>query len=247
MGQIITVTSGKGGTGKTTTVAAVASCLSVLGHKTLAIDFDNGMGNLDLALGMTGFTVMDYMDIVSGTMEIEKACTESPHIPNLFFLSSPISGELGQCDRDAVAGMLSKVRELFDYCVIDSPPGIGSGFAMAHCNTDLSIIVTTGDLPAMRDAARATTALRDMGVENIRLVVNKVQPDYLKFIRTTIDDIIDTTGARLIGLIAYDRNVFRSLHKNIPLVLYNKRKAAYGFLDTTRRILGENIPLRRIR
>lgn len=244
MGKIIAVASGKGGTGKTTTVAAVSACLAALGHKTLCIDLDTGMGNLDLALGMTDYAVMDYLDVITGRVDFKEAVRESPHIPNLFFLSAPTTGELLEDNRDGIMDMLAIVRESFDYCIIDSPPGIGIAFSLAHCNVDMSIIVTTGELPAMRDATRAAGTLRDMDILNIRLLVNRVNPANLKRIKTTVDDIIDTTGVQLIGLIPEDKNVFNALHEGTPLVLYYKRKSAYGFLDVARRIDGEELPLK---
>ena len=243
MGTIIAVASGKGGTGKTTSVAAIASCLAVLGSKTLCIDFDTGLGNLDLALDMTDFTVMDYQDVLSGNMDILAACSESPEIPNLFYLSAPMNKQSHESDRPAIVEMFDKIRDHFEYCIIDAPPGIGTGFELAHSNVDMSIIVTTGELPSIRDAARAAGALREMGVENLRLIVNRVSRVKFKRIKTTIDDVIDATGVQLLGVIAEDDYIFRALHAGIPLVLYNKRKAAYDFLDAAMRIRGEDVPL----
>jgi len=244
MGKIVTVTSGKGGTGKTTTVAALSSCLAALGYKTLCIDFDVGMGNLDLALGMEDFSVIDFSDVLSEEVELSNAVSESPHIPNLFFLSAPTDCEFEETDRAPIMKMFAEIRETFDYCLIDSPPGIGIGFALAHCGADMSVIVTTGELPAMRDATRAAGTLRDMEIDNLRLLVNKVNEGNLRHIRTTVDDIVDTTGVRLIGLIPEDKSVFRSLHESVPLALYYKRKAVYDFLDAARRITGKEISLR---
>jgi len=241
--MIIAVASGKGGTGKTTSVAAISSCLAVLGHKTLCIDFDTGLGNLDLALDMTDFTVMDYQDVLSGRMDILSACSESPDIPNLFYLAAPMDKQPKESECTAAAEMFDKIRDVFDYCLIDAPPGIGTGFELAHCNIDMSIIVTTGELPSIRDAARAAGTLRDKNISNLRLIVNRVSRDKFKKIKTTIDDVIDSTGVQLLGIVAEDEGIFRALHAGIPLVLYNKRKAAYDFLDIALRIKGEDIPL----
>ena len=241
--MIIAVASGKGGTGKTTSVAAISSCLAVLGHKTLCIDFDTGLGNLDLALDMTDFTVMDYQDVISGEIDLAAACSESPEIPNLFFLSAPLNKQQDESDRAAIIRMFDRVRNVFDYCLIDSPPGIGTGFELAHSNVDMSIIVTTGELPSIRDAARAASNLRDMGLETLRLIVNRVSKTKFKHIKTTIDDVIDSTGVQLLGIVAEDDGIFRALHEGIPLVLYNKRKSAYDFLDIALRIKGEDVPL----
>jgi len=245
MGLVITVSSGKGGTGKTTTVAALSSCLAVLGHRTLCIDFDAEMKNLDIALGMTDFAIMDFMDVVSGRVDLLAACSESPMVPNLFFLSAPSDSVPDESNLAALKEMFTNVRANFDYCLIDAPPGIGTGFKLAHCNVDMSIIVTTGESPAMRDASRTAVAVRDLGVRNLRLLVNRVLPKNFRQTKTTVDDVIDITGVRLLGLIAEDRGIFRALHKGIPLVLYDKRKSAYDFLDAARRITGEDIPLHR--
>ena len=243
VGTIIAVSSGKGGTGKTTSVAAISSCLAVLGHRTLCIDFDTGLGNLDLALNMTDFTVMDYMDVIAGKMDIRAACSESPEIPNLFFLSAPINKQSEESDRSAIVEMFDKIRNNFEFCLIDAPPGIGTGFDLAHCNVDMSIIVTTGELPSIRDAARAAGSLREKGITNLRLLVTRVSRAKFKRIRTTIDDVIDSTGVQLIGIVAEDKSIYRALHVGVPLVLYNKRKAAYDYLDVALRLKGEDVPL----
>jgi len=245
MGKVIVVASGKGGTGKTTTVAALSSCLAVLGHKTLCIDFDAGLRNLDIALGMTDFTVMDYMDVVSGRLDLISACSGSPRIPNLFFLSAPSDCIQDEIDPEALKQMFSDIRDNFDYCLIDAPPGLDSGFKLAHCDADMSILVTTGDFPAMRDVTRTASAVRDLGITNLRLLVNRVQPKNFKLIKTTVDDVIDIVGVRLLGLIMEDKYLFRALHRGIPLIMYKKRRSAYDFLDAARRITGEDVPLHR--
>jgi len=244
MGIIVSVASGKGGTGKTTTVAAISSCLAALGHKTLCIDFDAGLRNLDLALCMSDFAVADFLDVVSTRQDLMEACHESPLIPNLFFLAAPQICGAEELANLNIKPMLDEVRREFEYCIIDAPSGIGIGFQMANSEADMTIIVTTGELPSMRDAQRAASAARDMGVCDLRLLVNRVLPGNFKKIRTTIDDVIDTVGARLIGAVRDDESVFLALHKNIPLVLYKKRRAAHDFLDVARRITGEDIPLR---
>jgi len=243
MGKVIAVASGKGGTGKTTVVAAVSSCLAVLGHKTLCLDFDAGLRNLDLALCMTDFTVMDFMDVVSGRVDLTTACSESSKIPNLFFLSAPADGFPDDIDETALKAMFDEIHSVFDYCLIDCPAGIGSGFKLAHIDVDMTILVTTGDIASTRDANRTAAAVREAGVSNLRLLVNRVKPRNYKAIKTSIDDVIDTIGVQLLGVIPEDRSVLLALHDNIPIVLYKKRRSAYHFLDAARRIAGEDVPL----
>jgi len=246
VGKIIVVASGKGGTGKTTAAAAVSSCLSVLGHKTLCIDFDTELRNLDLALCMTNYTVMDILDVLSGRVSLMAACSESPKIPNLFFLSAPAASMPDDIGKSDIETFFEEIRRNFDYCIIDAPAGIGKGFHLANGNgnADMSVIIATGDLPSMRDAGRVANTIREMGIDDIRLIINRVQARNYKRIKTTIDDVVDTIGVQLLGVVPEDRNIFLALHENTPLVLYKKRRAAYDFLDIARRISGDDIPLK---
>ena len=189
MGKVIAVASGKGGTGKTTSVAAISSCLAALGHKTLCIDFDAGLKNLDISLSMTDFTVKDYMDVVSGRLGLLEACSENPRIPKLFFLSAPTVPARGEPDEKAMKHLFAEARREFDYCIVDLPSGIGSGFKQGNANADMAIIVTIGELPAMRDAQQAAGAAREIGVRDLRLLVNRVLPKNLKLIHVVGDYI----------------------------------------------------------
>ena len=244
MGKVIALVSGKGGTGKTTSVAAISTCLAVLGSKTLCIDFDAGLKNLDLSLCMADFAVYDYMDVINGRMNLMEACTESALIPDMFFLSAPTTLDEAEPDSGAFKSMFAEIREEFDYCLIDSPSGIGPSFRLACSNADMAIIVTNGELPAMRDAQHAAGVAASLGIRDIRLMVNRVQTRNLRHINYTLDDVIDSVGVRLIGVIPEDSTIFRALHANTPLILYKKRYSAYDFLDVARRISGESIPLR---
>jgi len=244
MGTVIAVASGKGGTGKTTATAALSSCLAVLGYKTLAIDFDAELRNLDLSLAMSDFTVMDVMDVISGQLNIMDACTESPRIPNLYFLAAPTTCLPEDIDTTAVANMFDDIRKNFDYCLIDVPAGLGSGFKLAHSNVDMSIIISTGDVASLRDANITACKIREMGVTNLRLIVNRVLPKNVRKIKTNIDDMVDTVGVQLLGIAVEDNNVFLALNSHTPLVLYKKRVSAHDFLDAARRLTGRDYPLR---
>ena len=251
MGKIIVVSSGKGGTGKTTTVAAVSSCLasSALGHRTLCVDFDAGLRNLNLSLGLPeAQSLSDFTDVLKGWKSLDDACKPChSELPGLYLLSAPafkIPGELSDDEREALPELFRAIREGFDYCLIDAPSGIGTGFDMSHMYADMAIIVTTGELPALKGAERAAQKVRGKGICDVRLLINRIHPENFKIMKTTIDDMIDTVGARLIGVVCEDKYVFRALHEGVPLALYRKRRAAPEFLDVARRITGEDVPLR---
>jgi septum site-determining protein MinD len=245
MGKVIVVASGKGGTGKTTSVGAISSCLAALGHKTLCMDCDAGLRNLDIIIGMTEYAVTDFTDVLSGFIGLDEAITEHPKINGLCFLPAPAFDGPDEIDPNAMSSLMEQIRERFDYCLIDSPAGIGPGFRLASQNADLAIIITTSDISSMRDGQRVFEELRNLGVEDIRLVVNRVNPKSFRRIETTVDDIIDTIGAKLLGIVEEDDEVFYSSNRETPLILYENKKAALQFLHIAQRITGARIPLGR--
>lgn len=244
MGKVIVVASGKGGTGKTTSVGAISSCLAALGHKTLCMDCDAGLRNLDIVIGMTEYAVTDFTDVLAGYVTLEEACVEHPKIKGLFFLPAPAFRGPDEVNPEAMAALIGQIRERFDYCLIDAPAGIGTGFRLAAQNADMALVVTVGDLPSMRDGQRVVEKLGAMGIQDVRLIVNRVQPRQYRQLKATVDDVIDTVGARLIGLVQEDKAVYFASNSETPLVLYENRRAALSFLQIARRVTGEQLPLK---
>ncbi|MDR2357607.1 MAG: AAA family ATPase [Oscillospiraceae bacterium] len=245
LGKIITVTSGKGGTGKTTSTAAISSCLAALGRRTLCIDCDVGLRNLDIALGMTDYSVSDFTDVLSGATPLEEACHEHPKIPGLFFLSAPVFLDVSDIEAGAMDELCKSAREKFDFCLIDSPAGVGEGFSLAARNADIVVVVATGDHMSMRGAHRAASILADSGAGEIRLLVNRVSARRFRRLRSTVDNVIDAVGAQLIGIVAEDETVVMAGATGTPLVLYRDGRASRQFLSIARRLTGENVPLGR--
>ena len=244
MGKIIAVASGKGGTGKTTTVAAVSSCLAALGHRTICIDFDYDVNTLDETLCIPASTRTGRLEDSGGGGFVTGAIFEHPRIPNLYKL--PIIS-MGSPDNVNVADLLpifDDIRDRFDYCLIDTPSGVGAGCKLAHIDADVSIVITTGESAVLRDVTRAANGILDTGVGNIQLIVNRVNMANIRSIRSSIDEVVSATGLRTIGIIPEDKNVFRAFHDNIPLIHYYKRRAMYHFLDVSRRVAGEAVPWR---
>jgi septum site-determining protein MinD len=243
MGKVIVVASGKGGTGKTTTVGAISSCLAALGYKTLCIDCDAGLRNLDIIIGMSDYTVTDFSDVLEGIIPLDEACSEHPKIKNLFFLPAPAFRGPEEINPDAMTALMGQIKEQFDYCLIDSPAGIGQGFRLAAANADMAIVVSICDMSSMRDGQRVTQELRNHGIEEVRLIVNRVSARNFRQLGTTVDDVIDAVGARLIGLIEEDGAVFFASNTETPLILYEAKGASLQFLQVARRIVGDRVPL----
>lgn len=243
MGKVIVVASGKGGTGKTTSVGAISSCLAALGHKTLCLDCDAGLRNLDIIIGMTEYTVTDFTDVLEGRVDLAEACAEHPVIKNLYFLPAPAFRRPEDIAPEAMAELLEQIREKFEYCLLDAPAGIGPGFRLAAKNADMALIVVTGDISSIRDGQRVAQELNALGIHEIRLIVNRVNPKSIRILGATVDDMIDTIGARLLGIVEEDEAVYRASNTETPLVLYENKRAALEFLRIARRLAGERIPL----
>lgn len=246
MGLTIVFASGKGGTGKSTVAAGVASCLAAMGNKTLCIDCDAGLRNLDIVLGMSDLASVSYLDVIQGGFQLSDA-VEHPTIKNLFLLTAPY--KLAESLRVEIGfrDMLDKARELYDYVVIDSPAGIGKGFEMAVRYADRGVIVTTADPTSIRDGDRTERCLRILGLKDNCLVVNRVQPKQLQAMGSTIDDAMDSIGLPLLGLVPEDSQVPLAAAHGSALILVRKKGAAQAVANIARRIQGIRTPLMKIK
>ena len=246
MGTAIVIASGKGGTGKTTCTAAIGSALAMLGHRTLCLDCDVGLRNLDLALGLTDGALWDFSDVMGGGADLETAVVPHPVIENLFFLAAPSELEPREIDGERFAALVGELCEDYEYVLMDSPAGLGPGFRLAASSARMGIIVSTGDASSLRDGQKTALELRRLGVDKLRLIVNRVQPRQLKYVKTSIDDIIDVIGARLLGLVSEDESVALAANLEKPLMIFGARLAFDQFLRIARRLLGQRAPIGRV-
>lgn len=246
MGTAIVVTSGKGGTGKTTLTAGISSCLAAMGRRVLCIDMDIGLRNLDISLGMSDRAVMDFSDVVEGRCSLSRGAAAHPVIEGLFLLTAPLHLPADRITPLQMAQFLDQAKEAFDYVLMDSPAGIGTGFQLASAGADRAIVVTTNDPSALRDAQRAVAEAAKT-LSSIHLVMNRIQPKLLKRLHTTIDDAMDSAGLPLLGVVPEDAQVALALGAGQPLVLTSRRGAAMACLNIARRIDGERVPLMKIR
>ena len=246
MGTVIVVTSGKGGTGKTSLTGGVASCLAALGQKVLCIDLDIGLRNLDISLGMTDRALMDFTDVVEGRCSLERAAVEHPVIRGLYLLTAPVRPTPNALDEEKMKAMLLQARAQFDYILIDSPAGLGSGFRLAVCGADRAVVVSTNDSSALRDAQRTVVEL-GRRLDTIHLVMNRIQPKLLRRLRTTIDDAMDAAGLPLLGVVPEDSQVILAANTGEPLILFSRKGAALAYLNIAKRLMGQRVPLMKIR
>ena len=244
MGTVITVTSGKGGTGKTTVTGGVASCLARLGKTVLCIDMDIGLRNLDISLGLSDRALMDFADVALGNCPLARAAVFHPDLPNLSLLTAPMRLP-PHVTAGSIRALLRTARDRYDYIFIDCPAGLGPGFQLATCGADRALVVATNDASSLRDAQRAVEELYHL--RQVHLVMNRIQPKLLRELRTTIDDAMDAAGLPLIGVIPEDRRVILAANMGRPLILEGRRGAANACLNIAKRIEGYRVPIMRIR
>lgn len=241
MSTSIAVTSGKGGTGKTSFTAAVGSCLAALGQKALCVDMDIGLRNLDIALGMSDLSVMDFTDVIQGRCALERAAVEHPKIPGLFLLTAPLTLQ-GYITREQVAELMAQAKERFDYILIDCPAGLGDGFQLASGAVDRAVVVSMTDPSALRDAQRTVMELSPR-LEVLHLVMNRVQPKLIRKLHTNIDQAMNAAGLPLLGVVPEDPKVTLAAGAGTPLILAAHKGAAVAYLNIAKRIMGRQVPL----
>lgn len=242
MGELIAVLSGKGGTGKTSVCAAVSTALAQMGNRVLAIDCDMGLQNLDISLGLSDSGALSFLDVCEGGYRLDQAAKHH-HFETLSFLTAPLNRTAGSVDPDAFRTMMRAARQEFDYIFLDAPAGIDGGFELAARFADRCLIVTGADPAAMRDAARAAQRLELMGKTDVRLIVNRVSRKLFSTMSVTVDDVMDTAGLPLIGVVPEDPNVTLAAAFGVPLISYTTRGAAKACEAIARRLEGRHVPL----
>ncbi len=237
MGELIAVLSGKGGTGKTSVCAAVASALAQSGERVLCIDCDVGLRNLDIALGMSDMAALSFVDVYSGGYNLLQAAKHPVYAP-LQFLTAPMNCPAEAVDTEAFGAMLTEARRHFSYVFLDAPAGLEAGFTLAAKFADRIILVTGSDPAAVRDASRAAEVLELMGKTNVRLVVNRINEKMFSMMKLTVDDIMDRSGVPLLGLVPEDPNVVLAAAFKKPLLSQTKKGAAAACRRIAKRLQG---------
>jgi len=243
MGEVIVITSGKGGVGKTTTTANLGTGLALQGKKTVLIDTDIGLRNLDVVMGLENRIVYDLVDVVEGTCRLKQALIKDKRFDGLFLLPAAQTRDKNAVSPEQMEKLCLELKEEYDYVLIDCPAGIEQGFKNAIAGADKAYVVTTPEISAVRDADRIIGLLEANDIRNPRLIVNRLRPDMVRRgDMMTIEDIIDVLAIDLIGVIPDDENIIISTNRGEPAVADAKSVAGQSYRDITRRILGENVP-----
>lgn len=242
MGQIAAFVSGKGGTGKTTLTAAVAGAFAKQGRTVLCIDLDVGLRNLDIPLGMRDEASISFMDVIEGRCSVMDA-PEHPMLPGLRLLTAPVNMEPDELDEQAFFGMLREAREHFGWILLDAPAGIGPLFRTCVIPAGRVVVVTQADPACLRDAQRTGVLAKKYGPPWVRVVVNRVDPKLYRRLSTNVDDIMDTVGLPLLGLVPEHADVPVAANWGIPLCNVLECRAVDACANIARRLEGESVPL----
>jgi len=242
LGQVLAVVSGKGGTGKTSLCAGVACALAADGQKVLCIDADVGLRNLDISLGMAQEPAIPFTAIMREEYSLSDS-TVHPKLPQLHFLTAPVTERPEDLDPTQFSLLLSQARQSFDWILIDAPAGIGTGFELAVRFADLAMVVTGGDPAALRDGARTAQALEQCSHAQARIVVNRIRKKFFRRTRSTVDDCMDIIGLPLLGIVPEDEAVCLAAARGVPLSNQSGKGAALACLHIARRLQGSKQPL----
>lgn len=244
MGELFAVLSGKGGTGKTSVCAGVAASLAEAGQRVLCIDCDVGLRNLDISLGMTESGALSFLDVTSGAYSLDQAARH-PDYPTLSFLTAPVNCPVEKIDPAAFNQMLRQAKQEYNYIFLDAPAGVDAGFRLVSGPAERFLLVTGPGPAAVRDAARVGDLLELMGKRDVKLVVNRVDKNVLGVVKMTIDDVMDTAGLPLTGVVLEDPHVTLAASFGKPVLLYAKNcPAAKAYRNIAKRIQGFHQPIK---
>jgi septum site-determining protein MinD len=243
MGEVIVITSGKGGVGKTTTTANVGTGLAKLDKKVVLIDTDIGLRNLDVVMGLENRIVYNLVDVVEGNCRIKQALIKDKRYPNLYLLPSAQTRDKTAVTPEQMKKLADELRDEFDYILMDCPAGIEQGFKNAIAGADSALVVTTPEVSAVRDADRIIGLLEANEMKQTHLIVNRLRPDMVKRgDMMSSDDVVEILAVDLIGVVPDDENIVVSTNQGEPLV-GSDTLAGQAYMNICRRIIGEEVPL----
>lgn len=252
MAKIIVVTSGKGGVGKTTTSASFSCGLAQRGHKTVVIDFDVGLRNLDLIMGCERRVVYDFVNVVHGEANLKQALIKDKRIENLYVLAASQTRDKDALTEEGVQKVLEDLSKDFDYIVCDSPAGIEKGAFLAMNFADEAIVVTNPEVSSVRDSDRVLGLLQSktVGAKNGKppkehLILTRYNPErVMQGEMLSVEDVQEILSIPLLGVVPESKSVLNSSNSGTPVVLEEQADAGMAYADIVARFLGEDRPMR---
>ena len=241
MGCAIVITSGKGGVGKTTTTANLGTALAALGKKVVVVDGDTGLRNLDVLMGLENRIVYTIIDVIENRCRLKQALIKDKRYPNLCLLPTAQTKDKDDIRSQDMFELVNKLKEEFDYVLIDSPAGIEQGFENSVVGADKAVVVVNPEITSVRDADRVIGKLDAKGLEDHAVIVNNEMTKRGDML--DVPDIIETLSVKLLGVVPDDRSITVSTNKGEPIVLDDKAQSGQAFKNIARRLNGEEVPL----
>ena len=242
MGEVIVITSGKGGVGKTTTTANLGAGLSKHDKKVVVIDTDLGLRNLDVVMGLENLIVYNLVDVIEGTCRLKQALIRDKRYENLYLLPSAQTKDKTAISPGQMKKLTSELKEEFDYILLDCPAGIEQGFMNAIAGADRAIIVTTPEVSAIRDADRIIGLLESQKLKKMELIINRIRVDMVKRgDMMTVDDVTEILSVPLIGALPDDEQVVIGTNQGEPVIGMDS-KAGTAYMNICKRIMGMDVP-----
>jgi septum site-determining protein MinD len=242
-GKVITVTSGKGGVGKTTATANLGAALASEGDKVVCIDADIGLRNLDVVLGLENRIVYDLVDVIEGRCRLRQALIRDKRLPELFLIPAAQTRDKSAVSPSDMVRLCDELRHEFNWILIDSPAGIERGFRNAIAPADIVMVVTNPEISAVRDADRIIGLVEAEEKGPARLVINRIKPEMVRRgDMLSAEDVLELLAVELIGLIPEDEIVITSTNRGMPVALNGKSRAGNAFRNIARRLHGEAVP-----
>jgi len=242
-GKVITVTSGKGGVGKTTATANLGAALADFGAKVACIDGDIGLRNLDVVMGLENRIVYDLVDVVEGRCRLRQAMIRDKRLPELYLIPAAQTRDKSAVSPSDMVRLCDELRPECDWILIDSPAGIERGFRNAIAPADIVVVVTNPEVSAVRDADRIIGLVEAEEKGPARLVINRIKPEMMRRgDMLAVDDILELLAVQLVGMVPDDESVLTSTNRGTPVVLDGKSKAGTAFRNIARRLKGEEVP-----
>ncbi|MBK6646883.1 MAG: septum site-determining protein MinD [Anaerolineales bacterium] len=241
--QVFTVTSGKGGVGKTTAVANLATALAMDGKRVVCIDGDIGLRNLDVVMGLENRIVYDIVDVIEGRCKLKQAMIRDKHYPEMYLIPAAQTRDKNAVSPSDMVRICNDLKPDADFIIIDSPAGIERGFRNAIAAADRVLVVTNPEVSAVRDADRVVGILEAEEKSNPALIINRLNPALVKNNdMLSAEDVLDLLGIRLIGIVPEDENVIIGSNRGTPIVTDAKSRAGMAFRNIARRLQGDDVP-----